>query len=99
MIRYQTEVTEIGLNWAGSVVGLSGLGIAVSKVVSKVVLVCPFASCHRNLHNSLASSSLYSKILTTGISNPNTPTAAGFMPYTVARSSSTVNSPFNESIF
>jgi hypothetical protein len=34
-ILYQTEVTEIGLSYAGDTVDCSALGIAVNKVINK----------------------------------------------------------------
>ncbi len=41
IILYQIEVTEIDLSWLASDVGLSGLGMAVSNVVSKSTSILP----------------------------------------------------------
>ena len=78
---YQIDVTEIGLRLAGLSVGLSGLGIAVIKVVSNFVSELPFANYHKNLHITFANSSFSASNLSKGTSMPNAPTAVlVFMP-------------------
>ena len=99
IIRYQIEVTDMGLSALGSPVSRPGLGIAVSSVVSNTSSHSPVTTKFHNIFYIIpASSSYWSNNLIADTSIPYTPTAVyGLIPPTASTSSLIVNSEVNHS--